>query len=129
MSPKQVVRNFWQAMNNNDWVKASEWLSHDFQGYWPQSSELIEGKANFIAINDNYPANGKWQFIINSIVAECNDVVTDVSITDGVQKARAITFHLVEGGKIVKQKEFWPEDYPAPEWRSEWVKLFSKVIS
>lgn len=125
MSPKQVVRNFWQAMNSNDFAKASEWLSHDFKCYWPQSSELIEGKANFVAINDNYPCNGKWQFVINSIVSECNDVVTDVSITDGVQKARAITFHLVEEGKIVKQKEFWPDDYPAPEWRAEWVRLLS----
>ncbi|WP_044617214.1 nuclear transport factor 2 family protein [Gynuella sunshinyii] len=123
MAPKDVVISFWEAMKSNDFTKASEWLSEDFEVFWPQSSELIVGRKNFTAVNSSYPANGKWLFDINSIVCENNTVVTDVLITDGELKARAITFHTVENDLICKQVEFWPEDYPAPEWRSKWVKI------
>jgi len=123
MNPKEIVLSFWEAMQSNDFYKASEWLSHDFQGSWPQSSEIIIGRSNFAEVNTCYPANGKWLFEINSIVCEGSTVVTDVSITDGVQKARAITFHTVESGLITKQVEFWPDEFDAPQWRSKWVKI------
>jgi len=122
MNPRQVVLAFWEAMQSNDFSKASNWLSPDFQGFWPQSGELTIGRDNFTAINTYYPAHGSWLFEINNIVCEAETVVTDVSITDGIQKARAITFHTVENGLIVKQTEFWPDAMPAPEWRKKWVK-------
>jgi hypothetical protein len=125
MNPKEVVLSFWNAMKSNDFAKASEWLSPDFEGFWPQSGELILGRDNFVAINASYPANGLWSFDIHSVVWEGETVVTDVSVTDGVQKARAITFHTVENRLISKQKEFWPDDMPPQEWRAKWVKIAS----
>ncbi|MCH8530274.1 MAG: nuclear transport factor 2 family protein [Saccharospirillum sp.] len=122
MTPENVVVAFWEAMQSNDFEKASEWLSVDYEGFWPQSSELISGRENFVAINSHYPANGKWHFVMNSIVCENDTVVTDVSVTDGVIRARAITFHTVRDGLIHKQVEYWPDDFPAPEWRRQWVK-------
>lgn len=123
MDAKSVVHAFWEAMQSNDFRRASQWLSADFEGFWPQSAELIVGRANFAAINNNYPAHGRWQFTINHIVCEGEQVVTDVSVTDGVVQARAITFHTVVAGLIVKQVEFWPDDFPAPAWRSQWVAI------
>ena len=122
MKSKEVVLAFWEAMRSNDFRAASHWLSEDFQGIWPQSSELILGRENFAALNTAYPANGKWGFVLNAVVCENSEVVTDVSITEGVQKARVITFHTVANGLICKQVEFWPEDYEAPEWRAKWVQ-------
>ncbi|MEZ8018101.1 nuclear transport factor 2 family protein [Vibrio splendidus] len=123
MTPKQVVLGFWDAMRSNDFSKASEWLAEDFEGYWPQSSELTVGRDNFTAINAEYPANGVWEFTLNSIVCEGDTVVTDVSVTDSVLKDRVITFHTVDNGLIQKQTEFWPDSFEAPEWRSQWVKV------
>ncbi|HGS4620955.1 TPA: nuclear transport factor 2 family protein [Vibrio cholerae] len=125
MNSKDVVLSFWNAMKTNDFAKASEWLSLDFEGFWPQSGELILGRENFVAINAHYPANGHWLFDIHSVVCEGDSVVTDVSITDGVQKARAITFHTVENGLIIKQKEFWHDEMPPQEWRAQWVEIVS----
>ncbi|ENM3929759.1 MULTISPECIES: nuclear transport factor 2 family protein [Vibrio] len=125
MNSKDVVLSFWNAMKTNDFAKASEWLSLDFEGFWPQSGELILGRENFVAINAHYPANGHWLFDIHSVVCEGDSVVTDVSITDGVQKARAITFHTVENGLIIKQKEFWPDEMLPQAWRAQWVKIVS----
>jgi len=123
MNAKEVVIAFWEAMQTNDFGEASQCLSDDFECFWPQSSELIVGRKNFEAINSNYPANGKWLFVINAIVCEDNEVVSDVSVTDGTLKARAITFHTVKNGQIAKQVEFWPDNYEAPEWRRKWVNI------
>ncbi len=114
--------SFWDAMRSNNFHKASEWLSEEFECFWPQSSELIVGPKNFAEINSQYPSNGVWQFHLNTIVVEGNQVVTDVSVTDGTQHARAITFHTVENGLICKQIEFWPDNFEAQEWREKWVK-------
>ncbi|MDX8349589.1 nuclear transport factor 2 family protein [Cognatiyoonia sp. IB215446] len=123
MTPKDVVTAFWNAMATNDFVAASKWLSPDFQGYWPQSRELITGRDNFAAVNTAYPAAGLWRFDVQSVLAEGDQVVTDVAITDGQMRARAITFHTVADGLITHQREYWPDDFPAPEWRAQWVTV------
>ncbi|MCG9604415.1 nuclear transport factor 2 family protein [Vibrio campbellii] len=128
MTPKEVVLGFWEAMRTNDFAKASEWLAEDFQGYWPQSSELTVGRDNFTAINSEYPANDVWKFTLNSIVCEGDTVVTDVSVTDSVLNDRVITFHTVVDGLIQKQTEFWPDGFAPQEWRSQWVQLVSPEV-
>ncbi|MGM0601152.1 MAG: nuclear transport factor 2 family protein [Candidatus Rifleibacteriota bacterium] len=122
MEPKNVVKKFWETMNSNDFFKAAEWLAHDFECIWPQSGEAISGRRNFAEINTSYPAQGAWKFTINSLIAEGDQVVSDVSVSDGTISARAITFHTISNNLISRQVEFWPDDYPAPEWRSQWVK-------
>jgi ketosteroid isomerase-like protein len=129
MSPRQVVQKFWEAMGSNDFELASNWLAEDFECIWVQSAEKITGRSNFVAINSNYPAQGLWTFHVNSIVCEENTVVTDVEVTDGHVKARAITFHTVENGFITRQKEFWPDNYDAPQWRRAWVELIDSDSS
>lgn len=121
MSPKGIVLSYWEAMRSNDFDRASEWLSEDFECIWPLTSEVIVGRTNFAALNAQYPSEGVWTFTLNSIVAEHNQVVTDVTVSDGVRSDRAITFHTIENGRISKQTEFWPEPYDAPKWREKWV--------
>ncbi len=123
MDPKEVVLSFWEAMRSNDFYAASEFLSEDFKGFWPQSSEFICGRDNFAAINTHYPASGRWEFFLHSILCEGLRVVTDVSVTDGNINGRVITFHTVVNGLICKQVEFWPDDFEAPEWRAQWVEI------
>ncbi|ODQ00457.1 MULTISPECIES: nuclear transport factor 2 family protein [unclassified Salinivibrio] len=120
MTNKDVVLAFWEAMQRNDFSKASEYFSDDYQCFWPQSGELIVGRDDFVALNTAYPANGLWQFSVYSCVAEGDRVVTDVGVTDGVVNDRVITFHTLKAGRIAYQQEFWPDDMPAPEWRSNW---------
>lgn len=110
-------------MNTNDFRAASNWLAEDFVCVWPQSNEIIRGRENFTAINQAYPAEGKWRFDVQEIVVDGNRVVSDVLVTDGNIKARAITFHNVSNGLIRSQKEFWPDEFAAPDWRSQWVNL------
>jgi limonene-1,2-epoxide hydrolase len=119
----EIVTEFYRRMNTNDFQSAGLMLSDDYILEWPQSKERIRGRNNFIAMNKEYPANGRWQFTIIRIVGNATEAVSDVSVTDGTQVARAITFTTVQQGKIVKQVEFWPDNYDAPENRRHLVEI------
>lgn len=122
MEAKATVLAYWQAMQSNNFTKAAEWLSEDFECHWQQSNERIVGRENFIAVNTAYPSAGRWQFTVNRLVSEGDCVVTDVDITDGETVAKAITFHHVKNGSIYRQIEYWIDNYDAPDWRNQWVE-------
>jgi hypothetical protein len=73
-------------------------------------------------MNADYPASGPWQFHIHRIVGGATEAVSDVSVTDGEQHARCISFFTVRDGKISGQVEYWPELYPAPPNRAHVVE-------
>jgi len=70
-------------------------------------------------------AHGPWTFIVHRVVGGGAQAVSEVSITDGVQKATAISFFTVVDGKITHQVEHWPEPYPAPANRKHLVEPIS----
>ena len=119
----EIVTEFFRRMNTNDFQSAGLMLSDDYILEWPQSKERIRGRNNFVAMNKEYPANERWQFTIIRIVGNATEAVSDVTVTDGTQVARAITFTTVQQGKIVKQVEFWPDNYAAPENRKHIVEI------
>lgn len=118
----KIVTVFWNLMRSNDFDAVGAVLADDYVLEWPQSNERIRGRDNFAAMNKEYPTHGRWQFDINRMVANEREVVTDVSITDGVQAARALSFFTIEGGRISKMVEFWADDYPAPGNRRHLVE-------
>ncbi len=118
----ELVEKFWQLMMSNDFKSVGAVLSDDFVLDWPQSKERLRGRDNYAAMNEQYPAHGRWQFTINRIIGNDREAVSDVSLTDGVQRARAISFFTVTDGKIACMLEFWPDEYPAPENRKHLVE-------
>ncbi len=67
---KQVVEGFWMAMQTNDFKSVGKFLHDDYMLEWPQSGELIRGRENFVAVNEHYPAHGRWEFAIHRILAD-----------------------------------------------------------
>jgi ketosteroid isomerase-like protein len=122
MTGKQVVADFWATMQTNDWRAAGALLADAYVLEWPQSGERIVGRDNFAAMNEHYPAAGRWQFTVHRLLADGAQVVSDVTVTDGARVDRAITFSTVRDGKIVQQVEFWPEPFAAPAWRAALVE-------
>ena len=129
VSPVEVVKKFWELMATNDFESVGSLLSDEFILDWPQSNERIRGRRNFAQMNREYPAHGRWQFTVHRIVGNDNDAVSDVSVTDGVQHARAISFFRVTDGQIVGMVEFWPEPFGAATNRTHLVeKLVSDTL-
>lgn len=119
---RRVVERFWEAMQSNDFRAAGDLLHDEFVLEWPQSGERIRGRQNFVAVNESYPAEGRWRFTVHRFVVGEDAVVTDVGVTDGSRADRVVTFHEVEDGSILRQTEFWPDPYKPPGWRAEWVE-------
>lgn len=120
---KQVVQQFWGAMQDNDFRRAGELLHDEYVLEWPQSGERIRGRANFVAVNENYPAAGRWNFTIHRLIAEGDNIATEITVTDGAIAGRVITFSTVRNGKIVRQTEYWPDPFEPATWRAQWVEL------
>ena len=118
----EVVREFWRLMASNDFNSVQAVLASCYVLEWPQTNERIQGPERFAQMNTEYPSNGPWSFRINRIVGNEVEAVSDVGVTDGVYEARCISFFTVEGKKITKQVEFWPEPYTAPSNREHLVE-------
>ena len=122
MQAEAVVREFWRLMQTNDFQSVKQVLADDLIVEWPQSKERIRGAENFVRMNAEYPAHGRWRFRINQLVASPDRVVTQVSVTDGTQSAEPISFFTVASGKIVHLVEYWPEPFAPAENRRHLVE-------
>ena len=80
-------------------------------------------------MNIEDPTNGLWTFTIYRLLGSASEAVSDVSITDGVQSARAVSFFTVTNGKISRIVEFWPEPYPAPVNRQHLVEPINASVN
>jgi hypothetical protein len=109
-------------MQANDFRAAAQLLADDFVLDWPLTGERIRGRDNFVALNERYPAHGRWHFTLHRCLAERAEVVTEVTVTDGVVSAQAITFSTVAHGQISRQVEYWPEPYEPLAWRAKLVE-------
>jgi ketosteroid isomerase-like protein len=122
MHAETVVREFWSLMCSNDFFSVGAVLADEFVLDWPQSNERIRGRANFGRMNSEYPAQGRWTFTINALVADADSAVTDVAVSDGAIHGRAISFFTIVDGKITYIREFWPDPFPAPANRAHLVE-------
>jgi hypothetical protein len=118
-----VVREFWRLMGTNDFHAVAVVLARAFVLEWPQSRERIRGTERFARMNQEYPAHGPWRFTIHRLIAGASEAATDVSVTDGVRKDRAISFFTLEEGRILRIVEFWPEPFAAAGNRVHLVEI------
>ena len=118
----EITREFWRLMATNDFSLVATVLAPEFTLEWPQSKERIRGAEAFARMNSEYPANGPWKFTINRLVGSEAEAVSDVTVTDGVQIARAISFFSITQGKVTNVVEFWPDPYAAPTNRAHLVE-------
>jgi ketosteroid isomerase-like protein len=86
------------------------------------TGERIRGRENFVAINANYPSAGRWRFTVRHLIADEQGAATDVSVTDGVTQAQAVSFFQMRDGLIWRVAEFWPDPFSPAGWRAAWVE-------
>jgi len=118
----ETVREFWSLMATNDFMSVTAVLADDLVVEWPQSRERMRGAATFCRMNAEYPTTSRWTFRINRLVHQGDDVVTQVSVSDGTQHAEPISFFTVENGRITRLVEYWPEPFEANPNRAHLVE-------
>lgn len=119
---RRLIERFWETMRANDFRAVGDLLHDQYVLEWPQSGERIRGRENFALVNERYPAAGRWAFKLLRIVADERAGASEVVVTDGARVDRAVTFFEMREGRIWRMVEYWPEAFPAAEWRAQWVE-------
>jgi ketosteroid isomerase-like protein len=117
---RQLVAELWKRMGRFDFAGAGELLHDDFVCEWPQSNERIRGRANFVALNSNYP--GRWSAEVKRVIAQGDQAASEVALTWEEQIVVVVSFYEIRDGKIYREIDYWPESYAAPDWRAQWAE-------
>jgi SnoaL-like protein len=97
-----------------------QYAADDYVQEWPQSGERIRGKANAMAINDNYP--GFPTISIRDIFGSGDVWVAQVTLDYGQGPVHGVTIFEFKDGKIAKEIDYFADPFEAPEWRAQWVE-------
>ncbi|MET9748662.1 MULTISPECIES: nuclear transport factor 2 family protein [Streptomyces] len=121
--PAAVVREFWARMQARDWTGLGALLADDLVVEWPVSAERIEGRADFVGVNAEYPEG--WSIEVLRVVADGETVVSEVEVpheTAGVH--RVVSLWTVRDGRMSGGREYWtaPGSDPSPPWRARFVR-------
>lgn len=136
-----IVTGFWKYLATQKWDQLNELLAEDFEASWPQSRETMNANG-FIEVNKNYPGSHKIE-VANmnheyDVWDHSSEVITQTYIKSKMPDGKTLEVYAVsffkiehdENGekKITELIEYWADTYPAPEWRSKWVKVIDKRI-
>ncbi len=118
------VEHLWELFDRRDYEATAPLLHSDFMMNWPQSRERIRGAANFIAINRHYP--GIWRTRLKELIVDRSGqtIAAEVTVSDETVSVTCIGFYCLKDGLIWRGTEYWPEPYPAPTWRAQWVEPY-----
>ncbi len=119
----KVVEELWQRIQARDWAGAGELIAEDAVVEWPVSGERIVGRANFLAVNSEYPEG--WSVRVLRVVADGDQVVSEVDVPHAdLGEFRAVSFWTVRDGRVVVGREYWtsPGSDPRPQWRARYVE-------
>ena len=119
---RELIERYWEIMNSNDFRAVGDLLHDDFALDYPQSGERIRGRENNALINEDYPSPGPWSFIVERLLVDAGEAVSDVRVLGAAVEARAISFFEIRDGRIWHITEYWPESFEAPDWRARWVE-------
>ena len=116
-----LAERIWGSTNQGDFISVlREVLAENCVQDWPQSGEVIRGKSNMIAINENYP--GLPKATIRRTRADERLVVIEVDLDYGGKLYHAVSILEVEDGTVVRETEYFAEPFEAPQWRAQWVE-------
>lgn len=100
-------------------------IDDDYVQDWPQSGERVRGRQACLNIARNYPG-GPPRIKIGRVTGEGDHWVVEgrASYADGSD------YHVVailefRDGKVVREVDYFGPDYPAPDWRKEWVEAIT----
>jgi ketosteroid isomerase-like protein len=116
----ELADRIWRGVSDQDMRPLEEALADDCVQEWPQSGERIRGKANIMAVNENYP--GLPNPTLRRAVAGDDLLVTEVQLDYGGKVYHAVSIFEIQDGKIVRETDYFAEPFEAPGWRAQWAE-------
>ncbi len=122
MNPNEEVINRLIKCINEEQIDVMDELFHDDAVMdWPQSGEKVIGADNRRAIYKSFPKLPK--ITPRRMTSSSDLVVAEATLDYGEAAYKTVFIFELQDGKIKKETAYWSEAFPAPEWRSKWVKV------
>jgi ketosteroid isomerase-like protein len=124
-SNREIVERYVDAISRNALEEMDALVSDDVVEEYPQSGEIIRGKANQKAIMDNYP--GRQQNEFKAARPEISGSGDEFTARGPLTYPNGETWHIVSlvslrNGKIAKLTTYFAQPFEAPAWRAKWVE-------
>jgi len=116
MDLKQIVIDFWEDMNNQNWDKLSPYFSETAMINWHNTNESFS-VSEFVLVNSHYP--GDWLIKVENLVTIDNIVISVIKIQlkDHSISFYATSFFEFKAEKIEVLDEYFGENAQPPQWR------------
>ena len=119
---RALVYAFAEAMEHRDWDAFTAVLSPDVVYELPQTRERIRGRERYVQFNAEYP--GDWHVEPQLVIGDDHDGCLLFRWTLDDDSMLAVAFFEIDGDRIVKVTDFWPEPYEPPAGREHLVERF-----
>ena len=119
---RALVYAFAEAMERRDWDAFTAVLSPDVVYELPQTRERIRGRDRYVQFNAEYP--GDWHVEPQLVLGDDHDGCLLFRWTLDGEALLAVAFFEIDGDRIVKVTDLWPEPYDPPAGREHLVERF-----
>ena len=119
---RALVYAFAEAMEHRDWDAFTAVLSPDVVYELPQTRERIRGRERYVQFNAGYP--GDWHVEPQLVIGDDHDGCLLFRWTLDDEAMLAVAVFEIDGDRIVKVTDFWPEPYDPPAGREHLVERF-----
>jgi len=118
---RTAIDRHWAASAAGDEAAEHEIYHDDAVCEYPQSGEVILGRANLQALRSHHPG-GPSGFEVRRIVGEGDLWVTEYVIAYGSKHAHTVSIMEFRDGKVSRETQYFADPFDAPAWRAQWVE-------
>lgn len=119
---RALVHAFAEALDQRDWDAFAAVLSPDVVYELPQTRERIRGRDRYVQFNAEYPGN--WHVEPELVLGEDHNGCLLFRWSLDTTSMLGVAFFEIDGDRIVKVTDFWPEPYDPPAGREQLVERF-----
>jgi ketosteroid isomerase-like protein len=119
-----AVKRHWRAFANRDLAREHEIYHDDAELEYPQSGELIAGRANIEASRALQPDRGRIEQ--QHILGQGDLWVSEFMLVKDGQHTNVVSIMEFRDGKVFREAEYFAEPYKAPGWRAKFVTTGSR---
>jgi len=119
---RALVHAFAEALDERDWDAFAAVLSPDVVYELPQTRERIRGRDRYVQFNAEYP--GDWHVEPELVLGEDHNGCLLFRWSLDETSMLGVAFFEIDGDRIVKVTDFWPEPYDPPAGREQLVERF-----
>ena len=118
---RAAIDQHWAASAAGDQAKEHDIYRDDVVCRYPQSGEIIRGRANLQALRSHHPGKPSG-FTVRRIVGEDQLWVTEYLIRYADKSMYTVSIMEFQDGKVARETQYFADPFDAPAWRASWVE-------